>query len=167
MSVILVRVDQRLLHGQVVEGWVPFLKVDGVVVADDKIAGDMISTIALTAACPAKVKLTVLTVEAAAAAAALGTLPGKRTLVLVGTVASLDRIWAAGLRSEQVNVGNVPIAEGRVRVTPSVALSPAELKCLDAIAAGGVEVEARAVPKERACSLAAIHAAVDPAKGST
>jgi len=160
MSVVLVRVDQRLLHGQVVEGWVPSLKVDGVVVADDKTAGDPISTIALTAACPAKVKLSVLTLADAAAASACGALPGKRTLVLVGTVAALDRIWSAGLRAEQVNVGNVPVAEGRARVTNSVALSADEVKVLDRIADGGVPVEVRAVPKERATDLAAVHTAV-------
>ena len=165
MSVILVRVDQRLLHGQVVEGWVPHLKVDGVVVADDRIAADAISTIALTAACPAKVKLIVMTVAEAAAAAGGATFPGKRTLVLVGSVAALEKIWNAGLRADQVNVGNVPIAEGRVRVTPSVALSKAEVQTLDAIAAGGVCVEARAVPKDRAADLAAIHAAVDAGGG--
>lgn len=163
MSVILVRVDQRLLHGQVVEGWVPHLKVDGVVVADDRIAADAISTIALTAACPAKVKLTVMTV--ADAAAGVASFPGKRTLVLVGTIAALEKIWAAGMRAEQVNVGNVPLAEGRVRVTPSVALSKAEVQALDAIALAGVPVEARAVPRDRAADLAAIHAAVDAGGG--
>lgn len=161
MSVVLLRVDQRLLHGQVVEGWVPSLKVDGVVVADDKTAVDPISTIALTAACPAKVKLSVLSIADAAAAAAKGALPGKRTLVLVGTVAALDRIWTAGIRAEHVNVGNVPIADGRARVTNSVALSVDEMKVLDRIAEGGVPVEVRAVPNDRATDLAAVHKAVD------
>lgn len=162
MSIVLVRVDQRLLHGQVVEGWVPFLKADGLVVADDRAASDPISTIALTAACPAKVKLSVLALQDAAAAAAKGALPGARTLVLVGSIAALEKIWGAGFRADHVNVGNVPIAEGRARVTPSVALSPAEVKALDRIAQDGVDVEVRAVPRERAADLAAVHAAVDP-----
>jgi mannose/fructose/N-acetylgalactosamine-specific phosphotransferase system component IIB len=166
MSVILVRVDQRLLHGQVVEGWVPYLKADGVVVADDVLADDPISTIALTAACPAKVTLKILKIADAIAAAAAGALPGKRTLVLVGTVSALARIWSAGFRADQVNVGNVPLAQGRTRVTPSVALSKQEVAALDGIAASGVQVEARSVPKERAASLAAIHAAVDPSEGA-
>jgi mannose/fructose/N-acetylgalactosamine-specific phosphotransferase system component IIB len=160
VSVILIRVDQRLLHGQVVEGWVPYLKADGVVVADDRVAADPLSTIALTAACPAKVKLAVLGVADAARVAAEGTFPGKRTLVLGGTVAALERIWGAGFRAESVNLGNVPLCEGRIRITSSVALSRAEVDTLDAIAAGGVPVEARAVPKERAADMAAIHAAL-------
>ena len=161
MAVVLVRVDQRLLHGQVVEGWVPFLKADTVVVADDKVAGDPLVTLAMTAACPAKVKLSVLRVAEAAAAASAGKLPGTRTLVLVGSVDSLEAIWAGGFRSATVNVGNVPIMPGRRRVTDSVALSPAEVKALDGIAASGAQVEARAVPREKAADLVAMHQAVE------
>ena len=161
MSVVLLRVDQRLLHGQVVEGWVPHLKVDGVVVADDRIAADPISTIAMTAACPVRVKLAVMSVADAAKAAVSGALPGARTLVLVGTIGSLARVWDGGLRAEQVNVGNVPIAEGRARVTNCVALSAEEVRELDRLAAAGAAVEVRTVPKDRASDLQAVHAAVD------
>ncbi len=161
MSIVLVRVDQRLLHGQVVEGWVPFLKADTVVVADDAIAADPISLIAMNAACPSRVKLSVMNLVQAAAAAAAGSMPGKRTLLLVGSVQSLDVIWRGGCRAERVNVGNVPVGPGRARVTPSVALSKDEVATLDGIAASGATVEAKAVPKERGVDLKGIHKLVD------
>lgn len=158
MAVVLIRVDQRLLHGQVVEGWVPHLKIDTVVVADDAIANDPILQVAMGAACPSKVKLQVMRVSDAGAS-----LPGKRTLVLVATVGALEKIWKAGFRAEQVNLGNVPIAPGRARVTSSVALSKDEVHALDEIAATGVPVEARAVPREKPVDLRAIHDAVERA----
>lgn len=161
MAVVLVRVDQRLLHGQVVEGWVPFLKADTVVVADDFSASDPIVGLAMTAACPAKVKLAVLKVSDAAAAAVAGKLPGTRTLLLVKSVESLGALWKQGARADAVNVGNVPIAPGRKRVTPSVALSIEELAQLEEVAATGAQVEARSVPKEKAADLRAMHEAVD------
>lgn len=160
MAVVLVRVDQRLLHGQVVEGWVPFLKADTVVVADDRSASDPIVGLAMSAACPARVKLEVLRIADAATAAAEGRLPGTRTLVLVGSVGALESLWKKGARAGAVNVGNVPIAPGRKRVTPSVALSADELRMLDEVAATGAQVEARAVPKEKAADLRAMHEAV-------
>ena len=161
MAVVLIRVDQRLLHGQVVEGWVPFLKADTVVVADDFSATDPLVGLAMGAACPSKVKLSVQKVADVAALVAAGKLPGTRTLVLVGTVAALDSLWKQGARAPAVNVGNVPIGPGRKRVTPSVALSPEELAQLDEIAATGAQVEARTVPKEKASDLEAMHDAVD------
>lgn len=161
MAIVLVRVDQRLLHGQVVEGWVPFLKADTVVVADDNSAADPLVSLAMTAACPSKVKLSVLKVADAAAALADGRLPGARTLVLVGSVAGLCALWKKGGRAGAVNVGNVPIGPGRKRVTSSVALSPEELAQLEEVAATGAQVEARAVPKEKAADLRAMHEAVE------
>lgn len=161
MAVVLVRVDQRLLHGQVVEGWVPFLKADTVVVADDFSATDPIVGLAMTAACPAKVKLEVLKIADAAAAAAAGKLPGQRTLLLVKSVEGLGALWKQGTRAEAVNVGNVPIGPGRKRVTPSVALSAEELAQLEEVAATGAQVEARAVPKEKAADLRAMHEALE------
>lgn len=162
MAVVLVRVDQRLLHGQVVEGWLPFLKADSVVVADDFSASDPLVGLAMSAACPAKVKLTVQKVAEVAAALAAGNLPGARTLVLVASIAALNLLWKQGARAESVNVGNVPIGPGRKRVTPSVALSPEELAQLEEVAATGAQVEARSVPKEKGSDLRAMHEAVDP-----
>ena len=161
MAVVLVRVDQRLLHGQVVEGWVPFLKADAVVVADDFSASDPLVGMAMTAACPARVKLSVQKVADVAVLAAAGKLPGSRTLVLVGSVAALGLLWKQGARATSVNVGNVPLGPGRKRVTPSVALSPEELAQLEEVAATGAQVEARAVPKEKPSDLRAMHEAVD------
>jgi len=153
MAVVLLRVDQRLLHGQVVEGWVPFLRADSIVVADDRSAADPLSRIAMTAACPAKVKLSLLTVAQAAA----GPLPGARILVLVATVEAAARLWEAGFRTESVNLGNVPITAGRRRITPSVALSAEEVRALDRIAEAGSRVEVRAVPREKAADLILVH----------
>lgn len=157
MALLLLRVDQRLLHGQVVEGWVPFLKADAVVVADDGVAADPISKIAMTAACPAKVRLEVMGIGDAASAAAKGMLPGARTLMLVRSIEGLSKLWSGGARAAAINLGNVPIAPGRTRVTPSVALSLEELGALDAIAAGGVVIEVQAVPREKAANLQAVH----------
>lgn len=161
MALVLVRVDQRLLHGQVVEGWVPFLKADTVVVADDHAAMDPLVGLAMSAACPSKVKLSVQKVSDVAAAAAAGGLPGARTLLLVGSIATLDLLFKGGMRATAVNVGNVPIGPGRKRVTPSVALSVEELAQLEAVAATGAQVEARSVPKEKASDLRAMHEAVE------
>jgi len=47
MALVLVRVDDRLIHGQVLVGWGRFLSADHIIVADDKVANDMTQRIAL------------------------------------------------------------------------------------------------------------------------
>lgn len=150
----LLRVDNRLLHGQVLETWIPRLAVDAVVVADDEAARSPLAQAAMTLCCPADVPVRVLPmaqVDFAALAAERGPL-----LVLVREVAGLTAAVARGLTPAQaprLNLGNVHFAAGRRPVSPSVFLTEAELADLGALAALGFEVEARAIPSDPPAGL--------------
>lgn len=144
-----VRVDNRLLHGQVLETWMPRLAVTRVVVADDAAAASPLALAAMTLCVPPEVPVEVLPlaqVDFAALAAAPGVV-----LVLVRDVAGLAQAARRGLtpaRAHRLNLGNVHFADGRRPVTPSVFLTAAELAELQALAAAGFEVEARALPTD-------------------
>ena len=60
MAIVEVRIDDRLIHGQVCGYWVPHHSVEKIVVIDDKIAKDEMRKTALKFGCPAKVKLSIL-----------------------------------------------------------------------------------------------------------
>ncbi|MBK9516036.1 MAG: PTS sugar transporter subunit IIB [Anaeromyxobacter sp.] len=150
-----VRVDNRLLHGQVLETWMPRLQVARVVVADDAAAASPLAQAAMTLCVPAEVPVEVLPLDRVDFAA-LAAAPGP-VLVLVREVAGLVRAAAGGLtpaRARRLNLGNVHFAEGRRPVSPSVFLSAAELAALEALAAAGFEVEARALPTDPPAGLA-------------
>ena len=156
--IALVRVDNRLLHGQILEAWVPRLKVDRIVVADDEAAASPLAQAAMVLCLPPTLPVEVLSVEKVDYAA-LAT--GRQTvLVLFREVSAVERAVAAGLTPElarRVNVGNVHYAPGRRAVTPSVFLSGEEIASLQALVASGFEVEARAVPSDApagTCQLA-------------
>ena len=144
----LVRVDNRLIHGQVVEAWLPHLKVTRVVVADDEAAGSPLIRAAMALAVMSAVEVRIQAL-AQVDCAALSADPA-RTLLLVRDVGGA--VWARehGLALTHLNLGNVHYASGRRQVTPSVFLSDEEVRLLDALAAGGVRVEARAVPGDKA-----------------
>lgn len=145
----LVRVDNRLLHGQVLEAWIPRLAAELVVVADDEAAGSPLAQAAMTLCCPEEVPVRVLPM-AQVDFAALAAEPGA-VLVLVRDVAGLIAAAAHGLTPAQaprLNLGNIHHAEGRRPVSPSVYLSEGELEALRALAAAGFEVEARAIPTD-------------------
>ena len=65
-GVALIRVDNRLVHGQVLEAWLPALDAHGVLVADDEAAGNVLARSAMALAIPPKVQFQVLRVSAAA-----------------------------------------------------------------------------------------------------
>lgn len=147
--IALVRVDNRLLHGQILEAWLPRLQARRVVVADDVAAGAALARQAMALCLPPELPCEIARVEAVDWDA-LAARP-ERVLVLLRDVADLARAAAAGLTprlAPRVNVGNVHFAPGRVAITPSVYLSQDEVATLAALAARGFEVEARAIPAD-------------------
>lgn len=147
----MVRVDNRLIHGQVVEAWLPHLRVERVVVADDEAAGSPLVRAAMGLAVNPSIEVIIQPLRALDYAAL--SRDQRKTLLLVRDVSGVVEAQAKGLQLTHVNVGNVHFATGRKQVTPSVFLSPDELNQLKMLAESGVQVEARAVPNERALSL--------------
>jgi N-acetylgalactosamine PTS system EIIB component len=153
----LVRVDNRLLHGQILEAWVPRLCVDQVVIADDEAAASSLAQAAMCLCVPPELPVRVMRIQDVdfpALAAA-----GARVLVLVREPAGLAAARRAGLTpalAPRVNLGNVHFGPGRRAVTPSVFLSEADLASIRALAADGFEVEARAIPSEPPTGMAEI-----------
>jgi PTS system mannose-specific IIB component len=155
--IALVRVDNRLLHGQILETWIPRLGIGEVVVADDDAAGSDLAQAAMTLCVPPDLPIRVVR-SGSVPWAELAASP-RRVLVLVRDVASLAAARAGGLSprlARSVNLGNVHFGPGRRPVTPSVFLAGGEVEALRALAAAGFEVEARAIPSEPPAGLADI-----------
>ncbi len=162
--IALVRVDNRLVHGQILEAWVPRLRIRCVVVADDEAAASPLAQAAMTLALPPELQGSVLPV-AQVAYDALSRAP-EPVLLLFREVEGLARAAAAGLTpalAPHVNVGNVHYGAGRRAVTPSVFLSDRELAELERLQAAGFDVAARAVPSDAPAGPAALRERYDAA----
>jgi PTS system N-acetylgalactosamine-specific IIB component len=155
--IALARVDERLVHGQVLVGWVPHLRARRVVVADDEAAASPLARAAMTMALPPGVAAEVEPLRSIGWEA-LSASPDPVLVVLRG-VPEAERALAAGLtpaRAPVLNLGNVHYGQGRRPITPSVFLSAAEMEGLRRLAAAGFRVEARAVPLDAPVDLAEI-----------
>lgn len=147
----LVRVDNRLIHGQVVEAWLPHLKVSRVAVADDEAAQSPLIRAAMALAVQSAIEVRI---EPLAELDFAGlSRDGVKTLLLLREVEGVERAQERGLALDHLNLGNVHFSTGRRQVSPSVFLAPLELAVLQKLAAGGIRVEARAVPNERPLEL--------------
>jgi mannose/fructose/N-acetylgalactosamine-specific phosphotransferase system component IIB len=143
----LVRVDNRLIHGQVVEAWLPHLKVARVIVADEEAAESPLIRAAMGLAVSTKIQVSIERPEAVDFPA-VSTDPAK-TLVLLREVEVALKARERGLKLEHLNLGNVHFSSGRRQVSASVFLSQEELDRLKMLVEQGVEVEARGVPSDR------------------
>jgi mannose/fructose/N-acetylgalactosamine-specific phosphotransferase system component IIB len=146
MKIVLVRVDDRLIHGQVAVGWTRTVGATHILVANDEVAKDATQKALLKLATPVGVKATILSVAEAAAALAGAKFGNDNVMVLVRDPQSLLSLMQGGVALAKVNIGNVRTAPGRERLTNQVAASPAEIEAWKELDRAGVVLEAIWLP---------------------
>jgi mannose/fructose/N-acetylgalactosamine-specific phosphotransferase system component IIB len=151
MAVVLARVDDRLVHGQVVEGWVPYLSVDVVVVASDEICLDRNRCRLLKLIAPENVRLIVVPLRELSRV--LNDMDSLNMLLLFEDLDDVLIAHKMGVGLERVNLGNLHHVRGGVEVTPAVYLNRKDIQTVRDLARKGVSVEAREVPGSKPFNL--------------
>jgi PTS system mannose-specific IIB component len=150
VKVALVRVDSRLIHGQILEAWVPHTGATLLVVLNDEAAASELTRSIMTTCVPPRIQVIVARVRDAAAVEARPDLDGAAAIVLVATPGDALAVHETGLRFSRLNLGNLHFAPGKRQVSTCVSLGEEDRQALLALEALGVTVEAQAVPRERA-----------------
>ena len=153
MPLALVRIDDRLVHGQVVEGWIPNLKAELVLVASDTAAADELQISLMRLALPEAVILEVLPVAQAARHPGFNPDYPKRVLVLVPGPQEALRLLEEGASFARVNVGGLHYTAGKVQLGRAIYLSEKDKQALIGISRRGIRLEGRALPNERETDL--------------
>ena len=152
MTLVLNRIDDRLIHGQVVVGWGQPLDVKFIVLVDDAVASSDWEQELYRMGVPPEME-----VRFHGAAAAAPLLDGYRTesargILLTGDIATMRRLVEDG-GVREVNVGGIHHRAGRVQHLRYVFLSPDEQQALRELAASGAVITAQDVPAARAVPL--------------
>jgi PTS system mannose-specific IIB component/fructoselysine and glucoselysine-specific PTS system IIB component len=152
---VLFRVDERLIHGQVVVGWGERLHMDRIVVVDDDLSASAWEQELYCLGIPPAVDAVFTNVSEARRSLPLWREDQRRLIVLVRNLETLGRLAEGGvLKGENVNLGGIHYCEGRERVLPYLFLSRDEQHLLRHISAEGAVLAARDLPGSRAVALA-------------
>jgi PTS system mannose-specific IIB component/fructoselysine and glucoselysine-specific PTS system IIB component len=150
MPILLYRVDDRLVHGQVVVGWGQPLGIDRIVLVDDEVAVSRFEQELYRMAVPPEMAVEFLTPSGAGPCLAEWERGPERVLVLVGSVDAAARLHGCGSGAvRRLNLGGIHHAPGRREYLRFVYLSDEEAATLAGLAAAGVEVTAQDVPTSR------------------
>lgn len=144
--IVMVRVDDRLIHGQIALSWTRTLGATHIVVVNDEVAKDNTQKMLLKIATPVSVKSTILPVAEAAAFLVAEKSGSDKVLVLVREPQSLLTLMEGGVKLDKVNIGNVRMAEGRERLIKEIAATPEEIRAWKKLDEKGVELEALWLP---------------------
>lgn len=146
MTLVLTRVDDRLIHGQVVVGWGRALSPDRIVLVDDRIAGEEWEHDLYRAGVPSALSVDFLTIAEAAGRIPDWTASAERVLLLVADVDSVARLCEGAPAITAVNLGGFHRGDGRKQRLPYLFLSDEELSSLRGLEQRGVQVTAQDLP---------------------
>jgi mannose/fructose/N-acetylgalactosamine-specific phosphotransferase system component IIB len=153
MPLVLARIDCRLIHGQVVETWVPHTCADSVIVANDDLAGNPFLRSVMELAVPPAIRVRFCRLDEAVSVLADADRNGERSILLVASAADAVTLRKAGAAFSLLNIGNLHFAAGKVEITPSVFFSPEDFDALGWFRSHGVTVLVQGTPFESGTSF--------------
>ena len=146
MTLSLVRVDDRLIHGQVVVGWGQALGAKQLVLVDDEVCANEWERDIHRVGVPPDMIIEFLSVEQAARRVPEWEASSSRTIVVLGEIAAVVRLCELAPQVKRVNLGGIHQGPGRRQRLPYVFMTDGEAGALAALAARGVDISAQDVP---------------------
>ena len=153
MGLKLVRIDDRLIHGQVVVGWVRFLSANHIIVADDAVAKDAMQKALYEMVVPREVKVSILTLSETAQRLSENTFANDEIILLVSRPSEVLALINLGLTIKSINVGGMRFEPDKRQITKSVSVNDKDIAVFHELAAKGIEIEGRAVPTEEKINI--------------
>ena len=161
MPIELYRIDDRLIHGQVVVGWGQPLGIAFIVLVDDSVANSEWEQDLYRMGVPPGVEVSFVTVDEAIEGLPRWTADGPKGLLLTGDIDTMRRLTEGSPLVRAVNLGGVHHSAGRTQHLRYVFLTPGEEATLRMMDAAGVVISAQDVPATRPVPLAQLLAGCD------
>jgi len=145
----LLRIDDRLVHGQVAFTWTPALGVDCLFVANDRVAKDEFLRMTLGLAKPAGAQLLIKSIADSIAWLNDAKNKGQQLLVLVDSVKDAHSLTMGVEEIKSINFGGIRAKAGAKSVSKALALTDADIVLVRELLAKGLELEVRQVPTDK------------------
>ncbi|HHQ2584010.1 PTS system mannose/fructose/N-acetylgalactosamine-transporter subunit IIB [Providencia rettgeri] len=147
MPINVARIDDRLIHGQVITTWVKNFDIEQVIIVNDKVANDTVQQSVLTMAAPPDLKVVVFGVDKFIEVLKKAEIK-RRTMLLFTNSIDVNRLVESGLKLEKLNVGGMRMQEGRRNLSRAVAVTQDEEQAFRSLINNNVTVEIQMVPKD-------------------
>lgn len=148
-----IRIDDRLIHGQVATRWSTGLKVNRIMVIDDAVANNPTEKSIVAMAAPAGVRTSILGFDKAVANIKNGNYDGQRVMLIVKSPITLVKMIDEGIDLLPVNIGNMSNRPATTQYKKSVSMTPEEREAVDTLLKKGIKVTAQMVPDDPEVSI--------------
>ena len=148
IKIAAVRIDTRLLHGQVATAWTKQIAPDRIIVVSDGVAYDQLRKTMIEQAAPPGVPANVVPIKKMIEVSKDPRFGATKVFLLFENPQDLLKAIEGGVDIKKANIGSMAHSVGKVVVTNAIAMGEDDVKTIEAIRAKGVELEARKVPAD-------------------
>jgi len=145
-----VRIDNRLVHGQVIETWLPYTRARSLLVVNDDLSSDPVRQEIMSLAVPDNIDISFSTVKESPQLFS-STYSHNLSSLFILFAGCLDAKTAFkhGLLFNSLNIGNIHYGPGKKQICAHIALSPDDSRCLHYFFSCGIRLDFRCVPHKK------------------
>ena len=147
MSIELVRIDDRLIHGQIATTWINDYNIEQVLIVDDNVVQDKMQQSVISMTAPANVKVKVFGVDSFIGIYKKNPIK-RRTMIVLTNSIDAYRLLAGGVQIDYLNVGGMRFLDGRTKIARAVSVAPEEREAFKKIIEMGIDVRIQMIPRD-------------------
>jgi len=151
-NILLTRIDNRLIHGQVGMTWTNTLGANVVIVANDEIASNEVQQNLMDMALPESAESRFFTLEKTIRIIHKAA-PRQKIFIVVRTPQDALTLVEGGVPIDKINVGNLHYEEGKEQISKTVSVDDKDIETFKKLNEKGVELDVRGIPNERGFDL--------------
>lgn len=153
MNIQLFRIDDRLIHGQVVLGWAAFLHSRRIILCDDLVSENEWEKELYLSIVPSYIESLILTVRQTAELLKNNETDFSKTIILVNSPTVIEQILDLGIQLTKINVGGMHFQDSRKKYLPYLFLNEQEVESFYRIMKRGVQFNCLDVPQGKTVAL--------------
>jgi PTS system mannose-specific IIB component len=152
-EIVLARIDDRLIHGQIVTSWCKTTNANHIVIVDDNVRQDQFSQRLLKAAAPPGTKVDIFSQEEGAEKLKNEEGSQNRTILITKAPAAMEFLIDRGIDLRRIVLGGIGAKAGRSQLNKNVSASPEEIESLKRMMQKGIEIIYQLVPAENPVNI--------------
>lgn len=153
MKIVLARIDDRLIHGQVVTVWAKETRCNRIIVVSDEVERDSLRKTLLVQVAPPGIKAHVITVEKMINIYKDPKYDGFKALLLFTNPLEVLKVIEGGVEIKSVNIGGMSFKEGKKQITPVISVDNTDIEAFKRLNEKGIELEIRKVAADNKVNL--------------
>ncbi|MGD6858581.1 MAG: mannose/fructose/sorbose PTS transporter subunit IIB [Enterobacteriaceae bacterium] len=153
MDITFVRIDDRLVHGQIITCWLKHIKVNRIIIISDNVYEDEIRKNMLSKISPVGVSVHVLNIDKSIRVYNNVKYSDDKVMLIFENPTDVLRVVKKGISINYINIGGMSFKEGKKQISDSVSLDKNDIKSLKELNSRGIKLEIQKVPTDKSLNI--------------